>query len=785
MADQLFNFNDISDFLASVGNAVSQKAAASKETALVAQTESQHVADVAGDYSTEANKAIAKLTKVESAQAESARLAESNNIFDRISLIGAQIINPRDYTHEGRSNQVAEISQDLSVRGQIANIDASASQARINAAQAREAVQTVDLDTGLLKMKTQVDALALSSQAIAQVETIRQQKLITMDAPVLNQALVGPTGPDGKIELGGMKYTPLEIRERALALDHREKVSLLSPQANDPDYASKLAVQHGLALATYSLPELEALKANGYKMPDGTQVQTSVWDAEYIRKNQLQADALTKQVNESITTQLIPTALSDAGKLLKSGEKYVTPGTPLANAANAYKAAMQTIVVKAAADETPAGKEIQLKAMQISQDAYVKAVRDEASRKAAGDTDLSSIYASQMLGEPINPGQVQDVVVARFIKHKGFGDFLPSDTARDLQKAAEEEVASLTQQQAQVNAGGLGTSKSEKDIREEAARNAFDRVASKKATDAVNVIQNLAAQRADHPARLAGIPAGAINEITRRATSVAIANVAEAEKLTPDQIQAVMAGRPMDAGLTGDRASQVAQEINAEMMGTEYDLFEAQKPGLGYQIQQWYTKNMGEMARNYTMTMDPMDQATLGDSVVSQASQFTDMYTTVDEHATSRAADAAATVAVGAKKPLNFWPVMLEMDPQLADSQKQQIFYDVITPSLQQSVALNLNPQQTMENVYTAIAQFKSGDPVLDGAVKNFSRNLPKSLDSFDKTWRVLSTQGALEGKTESEKAAAAARNKVNPEAATKHLQAILPWLTRADGSQN
>jgi hypothetical protein len=790
MFDKLFSgFTDVKQFLDVVGNSVSQKAVAAKQTADVTAQEAGNVADSANDYDTYAQEQLGRLKMLEAQGTEARRMADSGNLFDRISLIGDQMLNPRAYTREGRTGQIAEIGQDLSLRGQIHNIDVNAANARIEVAKAHEAQATVDLDTGLLKVKTQIDALQLANQGILATETLRQNNLTLMEAPALKSALVGPVAPNGKITLGGFQYTPTEVRERSTQLDTREKLSMLTPQAADPDFAGKLRVKHSLDLSTYTLPELETLRKQGLTMPDGTHVEPQVWEDAYGRAQRVQADEIVKMQNDVLVKNTLPVMLTEAQTMLTSGSKYISPGTPAAAAKAQFQAAMQTVAISADSNQDPAAKAIQVKALAAAQDEYVKSIQKEATRKAGGDKDLAGLYTSQMLGEMISPQQVQDIAVSRYTDYKGFGDFLPPETSTKLQKFADQELVGLRQENAQADLDPSMGKRSEKEMRQEAMRRGFVKVAEDVGIDAMNTLQAVAAKRDDNPAlRSAGMAPGAILELSKRASEMGITNIVSKYKLTPEQLTAIRASRFNDVpGMDSQTAQSAASEINAQSISAEYDLLDAQKPGLGYAMQQWYAKTLPEMARNYTMGLDATQRALIGDGILNQAQKFVDVYTAVDESAVHRAAGVANQMAIGAKKPVNFWPVMLAMDDRLADSQRQQIMYDIISPMMTSASAKGMNEEQSMELVFNQIANFANpNDPSLTAAVKSFSRNLPKQLDNFDTMWKVMAAQrvpGDSQGGYDNQRAMQWDWNG-DVDSATRHLQGILPWLQRDSKQQ-
>lgn len=773
MFEKLFgNLSDISNFMDTITTAANQKAVAAKQTAEVAVEEKGNISKSAAEYANEAQTTLQRLQKVEAAGAEARRMAESDNIFDRIALIGDQMINPREYTREGRQNQVAEMSTNLAVRGQIHNVEVNSSAAKIDLAIAQETAATAGVDAKMTMLRTQVDGLALANQAIAQTETLRQQNLIQVDLSTIQKTLMGPTPADGKIAIGGMQYTPAEIREREKALTTRTQLSMLTPQATDPDFAAKLRVHHDLQLGNYALPELELLRANNYIMADGTQVEPSLWDAHYNRQNQLQQDVLSRQLNQQALENQVPEMLKQSMQLSKSVSASATPGTPLAIANANFLAASNAVARVAASDVTPSGKMLQVTALAKAQEQLVKAVDQEALRKAAGDKELSQIYRSQMLGEPIQPSQVEDVLRSRYVANKGFGEVLPTDVATRVRKVADKKFAELQQKQAgQLDFGSV--TKSAKELREEAVNQAIEAERNQAGEVGINLIQQGTGQRTDNPAiKNAGMVPGLIFDKQLRASNNAWADVGHAAGLSDEQLLMLKSGNYQEAGLTEEKASAIIEEANTMAVQYEYDMFEAVKPGLGYEMQQWYQTALPEMARNYSERLDPIQKVMVGDSVLVEAQKLADRYTYSDENATQRGRKLATEMATGAKKPENMWPVLLQMNGRLADSQKQAIFYDVIMPAVQAARQQGANDEVTTNAVFTALTNFKSDDPTLMAAIKTAQRELPDELDRFHTMWATMMVRGQP----------SKIRSQVvgkDPDLAAKQLQTILPWLTK------
>lgn len=774
MFDKLFDFSDISNFMSTLTESANQKAVAAKEVARVASVEKSNIADSADRYNAEAQKSLERLQGINAKGDEARRMAESTNIIDRISLIGDQILDPRNFTAEGRSRQISEMTQSLGAQGQIHNIEVNASEARIEETKASAILATAGVDAQMTKLRTQVDGLSLMNTAMAQTESLRQRNLADTDLPTIQQALLAPPDPslNGKIVIAGMTYEPAELRERQKNLETRNALSMLTPQATDPDFAAKLRVNQNLQLANYSLPELETLRANKYIMPDGTQVEPQVWDGHYERQNSLQQQALQRQMNQATLENQVPMMLKESMTMADKLQTAATPGTPLSMARNNFLAAANNVATLAAQDTTPNGKMFQVAALQKAQQEMVKAVDIEANRKAAGDKQLADIYRDQMLGQPIQPSQVEDVLRSRYVKGSGFGEILPSETAIRVRKNADQSFLKL-KQAAASNLDPMATKQSDKELKEQAIAEAIELERSEAGNVGINKIQQASSQRTDNPAIKSGMVPAMVFDTQIRAAETAWQDIGHKAGLTPDQIIMVRNGKYAEAGLSAEKASSIISEANVASVSYEYDMYEKQKPGLGYEMQQWYMKTLPEMARNYTSNLDPIHQTMTGDAVLDQAQKLGTMYTMADESANGRGLKMAQEMATGAKKPENMWPVLLHMNGRLADSQKQAIYYDVIMPAITQSRSQGANDDVTTAAIFQALTTYKSNDPTLMSAIKTAQRELPQELDRFNVMWSTVMAQGA-ESRLKSRLVGK------DPAKAEAQINKVMPWLARA-----
>lgn len=764
----------IGSFLHSVGNMFTQQAAADRSLAEKTLAEQKLITESATQYQQIANKTADEYAKIR-AQGEEARRLADGDIFDRITLVGEQILNPQKFTREGRDARMSDLSMELGAAGQIHNVQIAASSARIEQARAQNLLDTVGLDSGMKALRLQVETMNLATQGIAAAEAMRAANLTKIELPDLQKALTLPPQKNGKISLGGIEYSPTEIRERAKNLEVREKLSFMSPAVTDPDYMQKLAVSHELQLSTMSPAELQTIRSNGFIMPNGEQVMPAVWEAANDRQNRLMVEDITRKQNEHMIQNQVPAMMEQGMKLIDSTTKYTQPGTPFALEQTAYKAALGAAaeLTNTPEGQTPAGKIAQLEILQKAQERYVSAIQTEATRRAAGDKELAMLYTKQMTGQIISADEVGDVMRTRYISRKGLStDLIGNEASQRIRINADKILSKLQIQKAA--SGGFGVADlSEKEMREQAFNEAFMQEQGTMGVTGVNQISQYLTKRKDNPAAKAGMFPAKIQQLQGDA-NIAALNKAQTEfGLTDEQMRFLQNGDAESAKLDPNKASQIMDSINQMTVAFEYDLLERERPGLGYEMKEWYSQVMPEVVDQYLGSLSPMQAAMASDAVRNEADKYVFKYRFADESASRRSEAAVTELMTGAKKPENAWIVMLNMNKNLADSEKQSIYYDVVLPTIQQSRNMKLSDEDTSKAVFQAINTFETNDPTLKSALRSVQRGLPDVIDNFEKNWQITIASGLKTGRDVY--FLIAADN--FPNAANTRLKSVVPWL--------
>jgi hypothetical protein len=293
---------------------------------------------------------------------------------------------------------------------------------------------------------------------------------------------------------------------------------------------------------------------------------------------------------------------------------------------------------------------------------------------------------------------------------------------------------------------------------------------SDSAIKTVNQMSLAMTQRTDHPAAKSGMIPEKIVQIGNQAVQVAFSRVKEQYKLNDSQIEALKRGDAVGARLEPNKAAEIANRINLEQTFAEYDLFEQQRPGLGYEVQQWMSNELPTMARNYANSLPPMQRAVVGDQLANEAQQIMTRYLQADESANQRASSVIQQMQTGAKRPENSWLLMLNMTERLSDSQRQAIYYDVLEPVMKAARSQGLNDEQTSAAAMQALGQYRSDDPTMNSAVKSLQREMPSVIDKFQQMWAATIMMG------ESSKVYGQRMVK-DPKLSNDKLRQVIPWV--------
>ena len=762
--------NSIGNFLTQIGQAATQQASADIQFAETVKKEQQVVADSSAIYNQQAKQTLEDYQQIEQSRQEADSMARGD-IFDRISLIGKQTLNPRDFTTEGRKMRMAEMSQGLALAGQVHNVEVVGAEARVAAAKAQQTIDTLTANAGVVATMKQIEGLQLAAQGIQATETIRELGLNKLEMPEIEHALTGPVPRNGKIALGGLEYTPLELTEQMKRLKTRQQLALLSPQATDPEFRTKMAVHHSMTLSTMNRSALDEIRKSGYRMPDGTQVEPGIWESEWSRQNALAAEEMQTKMNELTLQNQVPVMLKDTQAMFDATQTYAVPGTPLYAARTKLQAAMGTVAQVANMDQTPQGKQLQIAGLQQAQTEYAGALQKEASRRAAGSKEMENVILKQMTGQPVYPEEIGDVLRTQYTKMSNFGEILPRDMSEALRSRADKILQNKRVQASQPSNMFADQAKvSDKELREQAFNEAFETMRGQIGADSVNEVKRNFSQRKDNPAIIAGMSPMAVDGIAMQADAQAKNTIAQRYGFNEAQMLSVMNSSSQGTGKNDNEISMIIQEMNYESAAAEYALFEQKQAGLGGRMMEWYQNSLPGAVNDVEKSLPQMQRDMAGSTIRTEASVLASNYANADKAALQKGRQAVIEMASGVKKPENSWLMLLNMSSRLAEPQKQAIYYDVVMPAIKQARSQNMNDEQTSQFVFETMSQYKTDNQMLKSSINAIQRELPDLMQTFDGMWAsaMLLNQPDL---TQADITAS------DPSLANKQLKATIPWM--------
>lgn len=784
MADILGTLNNGVGGIASFLDAFTTqaKAQAAADEKLKEETVRQHenLSASAAEYNLAAQQTLESYRDIEAKRQEAQQLASSSSIFDRITLMGEQILNPRDYTREGREKRVGELTQGLALAGQVHNAQVVLTNSKIAEAEALHGLETLGANQATLAIKAQVEGLQKAQAGLMAMEEIKRIGLNQLDATTIQKALIGPVPPSGKITVGGIDFTPTELREQAKTLETRERLSFLSPIATDPEYAQKLNVQHEMILATMDTTKLTELRNNGFIMPEtGQQVSPATWQMAWDRALKNEQTDMELKLNQFALENQVPKIIEESQQFLNNTKQYASPGTPLNAARLQFETELGGIALIAQQDQTPQGKIRQMQTLQLAREKYIQALQKEAKIRSAGDEALGNIYLKQMTGQFVSSDEIADVLRTRYVKHNGFGTVLPTE---DLTKLRGQADKFLQEKRLAASQNIMGDKVPEAELREQAFNEAFNSLRESKGAEKVNQALRELDIREDHPGRKVGLPPSKFSQVRLQADANTKAETMRQYGLTQEQMHYLLNEDNVSAGLPAAKASEIMQGYNQRLAAEEYNLYEVIRPGLGNEVMSWYQQTLPAMADKMQETLDPMIRDYVGDSVRQQLLVQSTLYGQANQAAIQRTQEMVKQAAFRVKEPANYWMMLLNSSTQLEDPEKQAVFYGVIQPTVAQAKQLNYSPEQTQDAIMSAIDQYQGTDSITNKAIKQLQRELPtlmKNNESIIDTLMAL-TSYEYASQMNSPFSMTQAMSGVSPEstpAQSEVLRQYVPWL--------
>ena len=735
-----------------------------------------------------ATESLGKIDLIQRKERREKELA-GGGLLDQIRLVGEQVLDPEGFTQEGRAKSRAEISQRLGLESQIHNITAQSAAADIELAEAQRQARLVDSTSDYNVLQAQNAMLAAERQKRTELESVRATNLTTFDTAQVTSALneLTATGQD-RIAIGGFDYTATELRERGTAIETREALSLLSPQASDPDYAAKLSVQQNLHLQTMKLPELKAIRSAGGLMPDGTSVNPALLDAHIERQQNFANQAAQEEINRFNIDNALPVQLEVATQRVARMESAAPAGSKTASSIQQYKGVLSLVSKKLKAGAQPQELLAYQKILSAQEEALAANVKDDALRRAGGDKELASIYEDQLLGQKTDPYKIQDIITSRLESNKGLGTILPGQDGVELNRKFKK----LYQQKLNASSADFGGTSDKKELKAQAAPETLEEYYAEHQARAVGAIEKISYSQTDFPAVIAGLTPGQLNHMSTQAAMETRGIIGDELGLSSTQVSAIHTGHWQETDLTAGQVQQYKQQYNEAVNVVMVQMLERQHEGLAGKIAAYYTANGEKLIKAYLSSLEPTQADLIAPHVATAATDFANSMIYAESLGQQRGLTALIENTAKRRDPEFTVAAALE-NSSLDDSYKARVFNEVVKPAIDAARALNMTSDGIAAAVNDALRTADQSDPVMKSALGTFIRELPKEWSKIDKMGRAMihnamrqsamqrnaQRQGALKENIESPTYVPGGRNNtglIGPSQADS-LGAIFPWM--------
>jgi hypothetical protein len=717
----------VTSLLKGLADIVTQKNTATENLNAVTQTETARVAKSADDLYARAQDSLKALDGIQQSEKSSVGLATSNNLMDRFTLLGNQILDPKNFTSAGRSQQRAALQQDLSIAENIHGVNSLDAQANITAAQAGVDASTARQNMAVEGLKAQIAATQLAKDQIVSNQQLKDAAITTIQKPDLEKSLASADSKTGLISIGGLQYRPDEVRSRINDLSAREQMSLLAPSETNPTYMQAKAVHEEYMLNTMNVDELNKIRMNNNTDSSGYVYTPQVIDRVYNQKQQVYADNAAQLQAESTASFFDQNYFVNEGKYTQDLQNTLPGDSPLRANLAKYQAQLAW-AMKAAQSAT----DVQSKATAI--DSAVKAKVDfntaaqkEANRQAGSDKDMADLIYQKLTTGQMQPDQLQSVITGRISNFKSVSNLIPDRDAARLNKLFNEKYDALKQQNTQfsvANAGLMNVKENDKQIRQDAAQKAYVEFQQTMADEAMNTALDAQPILDGNP--LKGVVSlGEWRGLLNGAEQDAWRQVQRQYGLSDQQLKDVQAKKQVEG--------KNLQEIySAKAEATDNHLFlglEGLKPGLATDYGNWLVDNADKLSTTFMGTIPEVYRAMLGPDLQSRADAIGNNMIAARNRNTMVASQKVGEYLTGLNDPKFMNALLLQSDQTLEPSQREAIFNNIIKPVLDQGGKAGWSPQETIKNIDTVLTQTRPDDKILASALKKHLSQRP-SIES-------------------------------------------------------
>lgn len=694
-------------------------------------------AKISGDLVGTLGPVLATVDKAEKARVEVETLKASNNPLDFLDLIGKQVQDPGMYTRAGRSKTVAEATQAMNVRTQVASLQQSAlsdlsqtvdmslkaSGGALESAKLSELQNQELINSEILRVQTQAQTINANNQ-------LQDSQLAMMSEEETRAAYQKANGQP--INIGGITFAPGVLENRMIALDARKDAREARAAGEELKKMNLVERMAQRELETMSVEELRPMLLNGDPNYKGEWIQ-KVYDTKMKAMSESTARLAQEFQYQDFGARVTVPAIQEVERMGPA----IPANTPLAASIGNYKNQIGT-VMQLTKQFTDQGKPIPLEVMsaanvaiEASRKELDTAIDKEATTRAAGNKDLKVIYSELYRGNAAPQETVESYLTEQLDKNQPLTAVLPPEVATSVQRRFSEIYG------ASAREGMMNPGFDKKQAKADAIRQAITEGVGAKITERTQELFTKQLDQPTHPLY------GAVSKqqylgMVASADREGSALFQSQYGLNDEEMSRFMAGEAIP-GKVNDSNVMDLQKIQNQTLFMKMDAIES---GLGKKYADWWGQQgpgfIGQVSEQRQLEakqsgIQAMAMETFAGDMErkQQAAHMQSVQEAYDGYDDRKAIRYNEMVSFDLN-PSHRQAALLQFNKELSDSEKKTFMSKFILPIVREGQANKLSYEQINGAVENAIDSNMTQDPEVAKIMKKVAKNRSSEVEQME-----------------------------------------------------
>lgn len=673
----------------------------------------------------------------EAGRVEQEKLRSSGDPMDFLTAIGNEIVDPGKYTRAGRTQRVAEATQQMNVATQVAGLKQAAMADLGKAVEANFTASQGGLDTATLTLQQQnellqaeVTKVASQAQVLANQTSMQQTALMSMSSQQLKALAANAKGQP--IDVGGIMIQPGILQERMEAIDERELLGeqrALTRESKRFELDAKLAKKE---LETMTVEELRPLLLQGSDKYNLADIESVYQTKQNAMTAAIERDSKIFQFTDFGASVLAP-AIQDLERVLPN----IPKGSPLESAASGYKT-MLVAVTSGLQEYQKSGQPIPVemidaanKTLIAARESFDKRIEQEATFKSKGDKDLKDIYMETYRGNQPPQASVESAIQTRLKKGAPLEDVLPPKEAKRISQLYTEKFQTIKK------ANQFNSDLKDDDIKQMAIQQAMEQGVKESITARTEGIIAGQVFAPDHPLAGRFSPEQLVG-VMGSADQRGLATFQQTYSLSDEEMGSFLAGNPVPGKVTQADAAVLARIQTQELM-LELD---SKESGLGRRFADWWVKSgttyvQQTQAKNAAAASATGVQAQVMEGFANkieseQMGAYSMILANAAEDYDGKKSERYQQMISFDLNPSHRQAALLQFDDSLTDGERQTFMKGFILPIVSEAQKAGKDYDDTNAMIEQAIDANMAPDPQIAKILKKVAQTRPKIVNNLE-----------------------------------------------------